>query len=358
MDLNKYVADGRLPGVLTLVARGDDVEVEIAGPYTRDTLFRLASITKPITAAAVMLLLEDGRIALDDPVDIWLPELGEPKVVRTPESPIDDVVPAARAVTVFDLLTSRAGYGFAPRFDLPAVQAFGDVMGWDGRQVQDPPAPDEWMARLATIPMAAQPGAAFLYHAASDLQGVLVSRVSGQSFPDFLQERVFEPLGMVDTAFWVTPDNIDRFTGYYRSGLELVDPPEGRWSTPPAFPSGGGGLVSTADDWLRFGRALLSDALLTRESVKLMTTNHLPEEQRVGGGVFLDGQGWGFGGSVDVTTKQPWNVPGRYGWTGGTGTTAYVHPATGTVTILLTQLAAESPESAAHLMEFWTDTAR
>ncbi|WP_237774331.1 serine hydrolase domain-containing protein [Actinosynnema sp. ALI-1.44] len=240
MDLSKSVADGRLPGVVTLIARGDDVDVAVAGPYRRDTIFRLASITKPITAAAVMLLIEDGRIGLDDAVDKWLPELGDPQVVRTPESPVDDVVPAARAVTVFDLLTSRAGYGFAPRFELPAVHAFGDVMGWDGRQVQDPPPPDEWMARLATIPMAAQPGEAFLYHAASDLQGVLVSRVSGQSLPDFLHERVFEPLGMVDTDFWVTPDRIDRLPGYYRSGLDLVDPAEGLWSRPPAFPSGGG----------------------------------------------------------------------------------------------------------------------
>nr|WP_042198609.1 serine hydrolase domain-containing protein [Kibdelosporangium sp. MJ126-NF4]CEL23447.1 Beta-lactamase class C and other penicillin binding proteins [Kibdelosporangium sp. MJ126-NF4]CTQ96828.1 Beta-lactamase class C and other penicillin binding proteins [Kibdelosporangium sp. MJ126-NF4] len=354
MDLDKYVDEGRLPGVVTLVARGDDVEVRTAGPVRQDSIFRIASITKPITAAAVMLLVEDGRLALDDPVDKWLPELASPMVVRTPESPIDDVVPATRAVTVFDLLTSRAGYGFASRFDLPAVEAFGEVMGWDGRQVQAPPAPDEWMARLATLPMAAQPGEAFLYHAASDLQGVLIARVSGQTLPDFLHEWVFEPLGMVDTAFWVPPEKLDRFTSYYRPGLELVDAPDGQWSTPPAFPSGGGGLVSTADDWLRFGRALLTDTLLTRESVTLMTTDHLTDEQRADADLYVDGQGWGFGGSVDINTANPWNVPGRYGWTGGTGTTAQIIPATGTVAVLLTQLAAESPEAAAHLTEFWT----
>ncbi|MFC0112688.1 serine hydrolase domain-containing protein [Kibdelosporangium aridum] len=353
MDLKDYVDSGKLPGVVTLVARGDDVDVRTFGPVERDTIFRIASITKPITAAAVMLLVEDGKLALDDSVGKWLPELAGPKVVRTPESPVDDVVPAQRPLTVFDLMTSRAGYGFAAPFDRPAVSMFGDVMGWDGRDVQAPPPPDEWVAKLAGIPMAAQPGEEFLYHAASDLQGVLIARVSGLSFPDFLAERIFEPLGMVDTAFWVPPAKIHRFTSYYRGGLVLADAPDGQWSTPPAFPSGGGGLVSTADDWLKFGRALLDDPLLSGESRKLMTTNHLTDEQRERGELFLQGQGWGFGGSVDLTHRVAGNVPGRYGWVGGTGTSAYIVPSTGQIAILLTQLAVEDADSPQYIEEFW-----
>ncbi|MCE7009815.1 beta-lactamase family protein [Kibdelosporangium philippinense] len=357
MELQNYVDAGQLPGVVTLVARGDDIDVRTFGPVERDTIFRIASITKPITAAAVMLLVEDGKLALDDPVSNWLPELADPKVVRTPDSPVDDVVAARRPLTVFDLLTSRAGYGFATPFESPAVTMFGDVMGWDGREVQAPPPPDEWLAKLASIPMAAQPGAAFLYHAASDLQGVLISRLSG-SLVDFLAERVFEPLGMVDTAFWVPRDKLGRFTSYYRHKMELADPPDGQWSKPPAFPSGGGGLVSTVDDWLRFGRALLDDTLLSRESVQLMMTNHLTDEQRAGGELFLQGQGWGFGGSVDVETRVAGNVLGRYGWVGGTGTSAYLAPATGQVAILLTQLAVEDPTSPPYIEEFWEFSAR
>jgi CubicO group peptidase (beta-lactamase class C family) len=333
----------------------------------RDAIFRIASITKPITAAAVMMLVEDGRIALDDPVDQWLPELARPTVVRTPTSAVDDVVPAARSITVFDLLSSRAGYGFASEFTLPAVQRLFPVQK-DGRQPRSFPAPDVWMAELAQVPLLYQPGEAWLYDTCSTLQGVLVTRVSGQSLPDFLAERVFEPLGMVDTGFEVPVAKRDRFTSYYRTGpgggLELVDGPDGQWSTLPAFPLGNGGLVGTVDDWLAFGRTLLADGatpdgrrLLSADSVRLMTSDHTTRAQREIGKLFLEGQGWGFGGSVDIATIDPWNVPGRYGWVGGTGTSAHITPSTGTVAILLTQVAADSPTPAEWMRDFWRHTA-
>jgi CubicO group peptidase (beta-lactamase class C family) len=349
-----------VPAALGLVARGDEVEIAVAGDgIAPDSIFRIASITKPITAAAVMLLIQDGRITLDDPVGKWLPELAEPVVVRTPESPVDDVVPAQRPITVFDLLTSRAGYGFPDRFDFPAVQLLASELQGDGREVQLPPATDEWMARLARIPLVAHPGREYLYNTCSDLQGVLIERVSGQSFPDFLAERVLEPLGMVDTAFSVPAGKRDRVPNYYRAtedGFELADGPDGLWSTPPAFPSGAGGLVSTAADWLAFARMLLANGggLLTSESVRLMTTDHLTEAQRANSTLFLEGQGWGFGGSVDVSTVDPWNVPGRYGWVGGTGTAGHIIPSTGTVTILLTQVAMTGPTTPPLMRDFWT----
>jgi CubicO group peptidase (beta-lactamase class C family) len=329
----------------------------------RESIFRFASITKPITAAAVMMLVEDGRIALDDPVDRWLPELAEPKVVRTPASAVDDVVAATQPITVFDLLSSLAGYGFASDFTLPAVQRLFSVQK-DGREPQSFPAPEVWMAELARIPLLYQPAEAWLYDTCSTLQGVLIARVAGQSLPDFLAERVFEPLGMTDTGFEVPGAKRGRFTSYYRTsaagGLELADGPGGQWSTLPAFPLGNGGLAGTADDWLAFGRMLLAEGtaadgrrLLTADSVRLMTSDHTTGRQREIGKLFLEGQGWGFGGSVDIAAIDPWNVPGRYGWVGGTGTSAHITPSAGTVAILLTQVAADSLVAPMWMRDFW-----
>ncbi|NUK05598.1 serine hydrolase domain-containing protein [Streptomyces lunaelactis] len=369
--LQKHVSNGSLPGAVGLVARGEGVEVQAVGavdadgtsPMARDSIFRIASITKPVIAAAVMMLVEDGRIALDDPVGQWLPELASPSVVRTPGSPVDDVVPVARPITVFDLLTSRAGHGFPSDFSLPAVAPLFSELKQGPPQPQIVPPPDEWMAALARIPLLHQPGDAWLYNTSSDIQGVLIARVSGRPLPEFLSERIFEPLGMVDTAFAVPVGKLDRFTSYYRTdpagGLELVDVPDGQWSTPPAFPSGAGGLVSTADDWLAFGRMLLAEGtagerrLLTPDSVRQMTTDHLTPSQRTDSGLFLEGMGWGFGASVDVEALEPWNVPGRYGWVGGTGTAAHITASTGTVTILLSQLEMAGPSFPALMRDFW-----
>jgi CubicO group peptidase (beta-lactamase class C family) len=368
--LETYVSDGAVPGAVAMVARGERVEVQAVGsidvdgtaPMLRDSIFRIASITKPITAAAVMMLVEDARIALDEPVERWLPELASPTVVRTPASPVDDVVPAARPITVADLLSSRAGYGFPSDFSLPAVELLFTVQT-DGREVQLRPHPDEWIAALSRIPLLYQPGEAWLYDTCSDLQGVLIARVSDQPLPEFFAERLFEPLGMIDTGFEVPAAKRDRLTSYYRpasvGGLELADAPDGQWSHLPAFPAGSGGLVATVDDWYRFARMILGDGaidgrrLLSPESVHQMTSNHLTESQREIGALFLEGQGWGFGASVDVEVIDPWNVRGRYGWVGGTGTTAHVIPSTGSVAILLTQVAATDPVPPAIMRDFW-----
>jgi CubicO group peptidase (beta-lactamase class C family) len=367
--LEAHVSDGAVPGAVALLARGEQVEVQAVGaaavggaaPMARDSIFRIASITKPITAAAVMMLVDDGVLALEDPVERWLPELAARVVVRTPAGPVDDVVPAVRPITVLDLLTSRAGYGWPSDFSLPAVQMLFDLQE-DGREVQSRPDADDWLARLSRVPLLRQPGEAWLYDTCSDLQGVLVARASGQPLPEFLAARILEPLGMADTGFVVPPEARDRLTSSYRpvdGGLELADAPDGQYSHPPAFASGSGGLVSTADDWHRFARLLLGGGtvdgrrLVSAESVRQMTTNHLTAEQRRGGELFLEGQGWGFGGSVDDEQIDPWNVPGRYGWVGGTGTTAHIVPSTGAVAILLTQVSMTSPVAPAIMREFW-----
>jgi CubicO group peptidase (beta-lactamase class C family) len=339
--LESAVSDGTVPGAAALVARGDRVEVASAGELEPDSIVRLASTTKPIIAAAVMLLVDDGLISPADPVARWLPELSAPQVVRTPESQIDDVVPAARAIAVEDLLTFRAGWGFPSDFSLPAVGELFEKLPVFGPKE----TPDEWLETLSRVPMLRQPGEAWLYNTCSDIQGVLVARASGRTLPEFLAGRIFGPLGMVDTGFHVPAEKLDRLAHFERlPGLPLD---ERLWQEPPIFPSGAGGLVSTLADWHRFGRMLLAggDGLLSPESVRLMTTDHLTQEQRDASTLFLEGAGWGFGGSVAAD--------GRYGWVGGTGTTGHVLPATGTVGILFTQVAMTSPTAPPLMREFW-----
>ncbi|WP_394429011.1 serine hydrolase domain-containing protein [Streptomyces sp. SGAir0957] len=369
--LEPHVTKGPVPGAVGLVARGDRAEVAVVGhadaegtvPLARDSLFRLASISKPVVAAAVMILVDEGRLTLDAPIGRWLPELADPVVVRDPAGPAGDVVPARRPITVEDVLTSRAGWGFPTDFTLPAVQPVFALT--DPHDPQHAPGPDTWLAALARVPLLHQPGEAWLYNTCSDLQGLLIARVTGQPLPDFLAERIFEPLGMRDTGFAVPAAKRSRFTSCYvptaDGGAERVDTPDGRWSSPPAFPSGAGGLVSTADDWWAFARMLLADGapVLSPESVRLMTTDHLTAAQRTDSDLFTLGSGWGYGGSVDVERRDPWNVPGRYGWVGGTGTAAHLTPSTGTVTILLTQLSLTGPSPLPPLMrDFWAYAAQ
>ncbi len=357
--LETSVRDGTVPAAVALVQRNGQVEVEAAGEAARDSLFRVASLTKPITSAAAMLLVDEGRLAFEDPIGEWLPELTAPVVVRRPDAQVDDVVPAERPITVLDLLTSRAGWGFPSDFSLPAVQPLLAAVQEGMRDPHSVPAPDEWLAQLARIPMLRQPGEAWLYNTCSDILGVLVARASGRSFSELLAERLFEPLGMSDTGFAVPAEKLQRLVSYHArdpSGeLSLVESPDRDWTAEPAFPSGAGGLLSTADDWHAFGRMLLGDgpSILSDESVHTMTTNHLTDAQRSASTLFLEGQGWGFGGSVDVEAVDPWNVPGRYGWVGGTGTAAHIVPGTGAVSILLTQVAMIGPTPTPLMRDFW-----
>jgi CubicO group peptidase (beta-lactamase class C family) len=335
------VAGRAAPGASALVARGDELEIAAAGEFEPDSIARIASLTKPITAAAVMLLVEQGELEPDDPVARWLPELESPRVVRTPESPLDDVVPAARPITVEDVLTSRAGWGFPSDFTLPAVTELFQRLPVLGAQLSR----DEWLETLAQIPLLHQPGEAWLYNTCSDIQGALIERVTGRPVPDVLAERVFEPLGMDDTSFFVPAEHQQRLPPYHQSRAMPLD--ESIWTEPPVFASGSGGLVSTLADLHRFGRMLLADggALLSAQSVRLMITDHLTQEQRDASTLFLEGAGWGLGGAVETD--------GRYGWVGGTGTTAHVAPATGTVGILFTQVQMEGPTPTPLMREFW-----
>ncbi|MEU4233661.1 serine hydrolase domain-containing protein [Nonomuraea sp. NPDC026600] len=374
--LGGHVVSGAVPGLVALVGRGGDTHVEAMGtlhvggtePMRRDTIFRMASVTKPVTAAGVMILVEECRLGLDEPVDEWLPELADRRVLARIDAPLEDTVPAARPITVRDLLTFTFGFGavLAPPETYPIQTAIREL----GLDTTAPGfGPEEWIRRLGTLPLMHQPGALWQYHTGSDVLGVLVGRVSGQSLEEFLRERLFGPLGMKDTGFHVPADRIHRLPTSYAHNPEngeLVvwdEAATGKYSTPPVFQAGGDGLVSTVDDYHAFYRMLLNkgtlggERVLSRASVELMTMDHLTPEQKVEKDAFGDhfGRhgGYGFGTAVRTHRRDLASL-GQFGWDGGLGTTAYADPAEGLTGILLTQTAMDSAHTPRLHRDFWT----
>ena len=357
------VAKGELPGMVTLVGRGEDVHVDAIGtmafgsdePMRRDTIFRITSMTKPILALAAMTLVEDGALALDEPVDRLLPELADRKVLRRIDGPLDDTVPARRPITVDDLLTFRMGHGLIvePTFDppYPIIDAARDLQLVMGRpDPRTPHDPDEWMKRFATLPLMYQPGERWQYNTGSLVLGVLVARAAGQPLADFFRTRIFEPLGMKETGFSMPAKKTRRLPSNYMMNYatgkmeEQTTSGPSLWAKAPVFPSGAAGLVSTIDDYLAFARVLLNEGvhkskrLVSQRSVRLMTTNHLTPEQMATGGPILGGQGWGFGVAVVTAPDEVSSEPGRYGWNGGYGTFWFNDPARNLVASAMTQV--------------------
>jgi CubicO group peptidase (beta-lactamase class C family) len=350
----RHIGDSRVPGLVALVARGDDVYGEAFGrlgigrpAVQRDSLFRIASITKPMTAAVTMALVDEGLIGLDDPVDRLLPELAGRRVLKRPDGPLDETVPAVRPITTRDLLTFTFGFGmgdgmFGSRW--PVVAAADELalctIGPPDPDVQ--PDPDTWIAGLGSLPLIAQPGERWLYNTGASVLGVLVARAAGQAFADVLATRLFEPLGMRDTSFWASES--ERLATAYVStatGLKVWDKPDGRWSRRPAFADGAGGLVSTADDLLAFSRMLLAGGgrVLSADAVRAMTTDQLTPTQKAGGGLgphFFQELSWGFCQAVYAN--------GAFGWNGGFGASWLVDLVRDAVVIVLTQRLFESPE--------------
>lgn len=382
--LARHVESGRIPGLVALVSRGGETHVEALGtmrhdggaPMRRDTIFRMASTSKPVSMAAAMVLLDECRLRLDDLVEQWLPELADRQVLRRIDGPLDDTVPARRPITVRDVLTSTFGLGIdRSALGTPIMNAVFE-QGLTPDLPEPMPEPDEWMRRLGTLPLMHQPGEQWQYHIGNDLLGVLVSRVTGQSFEAFLRERVFGPLGMGDTGFHVPADGMDRLPPLYapdpQTGeFHVWDPAEGgRHSQPPAFQGGGGGLVSTVDDYHAYFRMLLnqgmhgSERILSRPAVQLMTTNRLTPAQQAARNTmatenvhvsFGQGQhgGWGFGMAVR-TYRGDYAPVGQFGWDGGAGTSAYADPENQLTGIVLTQVGMSVPDSARLIHDFWT----
>jgi CubicO group peptidase (beta-lactamase class C family) len=352
----RHVADEQVPGLVALVARGGQVHVEALGglavggpPVARDSIFRIASTTKPITAAVTLAVAAEGLIELDEPVDRLLPELADRRVLRRMDGPLEDTVPAARAITVRDLLTFTFGFGmvgemFASPKPWPVVAATDELrlstIGPPDPPV--PPDPDTWIAGLGSLPLLAQPGERWMYNTGAQVLGVLMARAAGQPFGEVLKTRIFDPLGMSDTGFW-TADTHRLATAYMPAldGLVVTDEPGGKWSRPPAFGDGAAGLMSTADDLLAFARMLLRGGapVLPADAVRAMTTDQLTPAQKARGGLlpgFFDGRSWGFCQAVYDS--------GAFGWDGGLGTTWLVDPTKDLTVIVLTQRMFESPD--------------
>lgn len=371
--LARHVDAGDVPGLVALVSRRGEIHADVLGrmalggpPMQRDTIFRIASMTKPVTAIAAMILVEECRLRLDDPVDRWLPELADRKVLRSIESAIGDTVPAQRAITLRDLLTFRLGLGMIPVFPAryPIQMAIADA-GFAPGPVFPTFPPDELLRRYGTLPLAYQPGERWLYDTGSQILGVLIARVAGMSFADFLQERIFTPLGMTDTGFHVPQDKLARFaTCYVRDPatgrLKVFDEPAtGKYAAPPVFENGSAGLVSTADDFNAFAQMMLNggrlgtERILSRPSVELMTSDQLAPGDKQGSEFVLGvGRSWGFGLSVVTARGDLCDVPGRYGWDGGYGTSWYSDPREAMTGILLTQRMLDSPQPPAVFADF------
>lgn len=382
--LARHVDSGKIPGLVALVSRNGETHVEAMGtmrhdggaPMRRDTIFRMASTSKPVSVAAAMVLLDECKLRLDDLVETWLPELADRRVLKRIDGPLDDTVPARRPITVRDLLTSTFGLGMdMTSLGTPIMNAIFE-QGLTPDLPVPMPEPDEWMRRLGTLPLMHQPGERWQYHISSDLLGVLVARVTGQSFETFLRERIFAPLGMKDTGFHVPADKIDRLPPLYapdpQTGEFLVwdEANGGRHSQPPAFQGGGGGLSSTVDDYHAYFRMLLNhgmhgtERILSRPAVELMTTNRLTPEQQAARNAmardnvhvsFGQGQhgGWGMGMAVR-TYRGDYASIGQFGWDGGSGTSTYADPDNQLIGILLTQVGMSTPDSARLIHDFWT----
>ena len=338
------LAAGRIPGYVGAVRIEGRTEIRAAGdmaidgpPMREDTLFRIASVTKLIGAALTLSLVEDGVLALDDPITRWLPEAEALQVLQTPDGPLEDTTPNTRPITVRHLLTFTSGWGIG--MTATPLQTAMSELGVHPGALTPPFDGDEFLARLTTLPLAFAPGDGWRYDTSMDVLAVLLARATQTKVSDLLAERITRPTNMTSTAYHAT--HRDRMsTAYSPDGLSLVllDPPDGNYAAPPPFEELASGLVSTAEDLLRFACALADGGapLLTAESVALMTADALTESQRADARPFLgEGVSWGLGTGVEDD--------GRWGWDGGTGTTVRVDPARDTVAVLLTQRAMTGP---------------
>ncbi len=357
----RNVADqGDLSGFVTLIWRDGEIvqrneigkrNIEENLPMERDTLFRIASMTKPITSVAALMLLEEGKFKLDDPITKWAPEFADLRVLKKPNGPLDETYPSPRAITFDDLFTHRSGFSYGFSATGPVATAYDKTLG---NPLVNKATPDAWLKALSELPLVYAPGERMHYGVSTDVLGFLVGRIAGTTFREFLIERLFKPLGMVDTDFWIPPAKMNRMSAVYR-----LDEKAGKqvpvhfhlFDSPPAFCGGGGGLISTADDYLQFAKMMINKGelngrrYLKPETMEMMTANRLTPEQRaipfLGSIPLWDASGFGLGVSV-VTDPDKLGFLGKggkgaFGWPGAFGTWWQADPANGLIVIYLIQ---------------------
>ena len=357
-SLESTVASGWVPGIVAGARHAGETEFFATGvrtlgesaPMLVETPFRISSLSKPIAGALTALLIADGMIALDDPVERWLPELANPRVLVTPDAPLDQTVAAERPITVRHLLTMTNGLGvvFA---DTPLSRAIRDAeVGASALPPQM--SHDEFMARLGALPLAYQPGERWMYHTPADILSVLLARAGNAPLRDVLRKYITGPLGMESTAFLGSGAQLPTAYVPTPEGLTAFDPPDGAFARTPQFETLAGGLVSTISDYIRFLSALADDVLLPPGLKHQMTSDQLTASQRDG---MVEWAGpaisWGWQVAVYTATSEPWTSPGRYGWDGGTGTSAYTDPSRDLIGAILTQRLMTNPDE--NFAYFW-----
>ncbi len=352
--MQRYVDEKKLAGIISLIARRDQVahfakfgmaDIEAGTPMQDDTIFRIYSMTKPITTTAALMLFEEGRFRLTDPISQYIPAFKDVKVLDSVAGSGAGFVSPVRPINIRDLMTHTAGLSYGADDNL--LDDLYRKQVWGAMEANPDATLADLVAAIARQPLASQPGTRFRYSVATDVLGYLVQVVAGMPFEAFLRQRIFEPLGMSDTDFHVPPEKIARFAANYgpdsEHGLKVIDPPAtSRYLRPRKAPSGGGGLVSTAGDYLHFAQMLLNQGevdgvrLLGRKTVELMTTNHLPD----GVHPFDDlAAGFGLGGSVllDLGKSPVLGSVGNFGWSGAASTNFWIDPKEELLGILMLQ---------------------
>ncbi|WP_229054832.1 serine hydrolase [Aeromicrobium sp. Leaf350] len=368
--LTQLIDDGDLPGATwaLVVGRGEQrtVHVESAGTCSDDTIFRIASLTKPVVGVLTRILVEEGVLGLADPVTRWVPELEGRQVLRSPGAELDDVVPPARDLTVADVLEMGAGLGWSPVLEGTPLQRAQVETELESTWQPSPLEPDEWVRRLRDVPMAHQPGEGWLYQMSFDLLPVVLERAAGAGLDEILAERLLEPLNMADTGWQVGPDQLGRVPAQFfpdGSGGHVEVSPEADPSLAerPAFRSAATGLLSTAADLAAFVSLLLEDGAGPRGPVVPAAVLHHLAGDRLGHEARVMAQadlgpklGWGHGVAVDLEPAYPGSHVGRFGWHGGTGTSMWVDPTAGLGAVLLTQHGLGDPNGADYLDTFWS----
>jgi CubicO group peptidase (beta-lactamase class C family) len=382
--LQRAVDSGQIAGAAAAIWRDGEIQTVRAGwrdiesqlPIERDTIFRIASMTKPITSVTALMLIDEGKLALSDPISAYAPEFSNIRVLRSPDGPLDETDAIARPITIEDLLTHRSGLSYGGLHNGPIARAYREALGGE---IDSDVAPDDWIRGLAKLPLVAQPGSAMHYGRSTDLLGLLIAGIEGSSLGTLLERRIFAPLGMKDTGFIVAPEKLHRRSNAYGFDDQGRLMKRTAWGDsygdavvlerPPNMPfeSGGQGLWSTVDDYAKFARIFLGDGaidgvrLLRPETLRSMMTNQLTDAQGVNPFWmdFKPGRGFGLGVSVvRETSKSDFmrrGSPGTVSWPGAYGGWWQADPTHGTVMVFLAHNMADLPQMAKGIgLGVWT----